>query len=249
MKKILIFLFIIVSATIFAQEDKYYGEQELDVNSKKKTETNSDFQRFRIGAYVGYSLRTGFISPNISSEERDYMRSLLHGFNLGANATFFIKKFWGIGLEYEFNHFATNKYIPVSDNAGTVLNLTDKITLNQALIMFNFRFKSKKLDNSYLFLAIGLGYINYYDRCHTDFNVHLLSEVGNTICETTRVGYEFGISKRVGFFLQASLNAGILFFTTIKNETTGEQIRVNCLRDYGNTLGLGRLEFSAGIRF
>lgn len=253
MNKFCIFLFLfLINFVSFSQENKYYNEAELNENGMsqtKQTENSYSFHRFRTGVYGGYSYRTASIPSDSPNEIKNYYQSLKNGFHIGLNETFFIKNFFGIGLEYELNRFTTSKSIAIANTNGNLVNCTEKFTFNQLLIMCNFRFQAKKLNNSYLFLAAGLGYINYYDRLYAMLNIHVISEIGHTVCDNIRIGYEFGVSDRIGIFLQSTISSGILLFTTVVNEATKERALVNCINEYGNLIGLGRIELSAGIRF
>lgn len=231
-----------------------YNFEKVDENSKASlqskgivnTQNTLQWQRFRLAINGGYSYRLAKIPSVNNQEEKDYYSSLKSGFHFGGDFSYFFHRVWGIGLNYVGGYYNTTDFPKYDEETGISYRASDRISLQQIMATVNVRAVNKKNTNSYFLFTMGLGYVGYRDKGYID-GAHLLTMKGGTFAILTRIGYDISVSKNLAIVLQASLAGGVLSKVTLLDESTGQTKTYKAPEGEGE--GLGRLEFSIGVRF
>jgi hypothetical protein len=201
----------------------------------------------RIGAGVGYSYRLEKVPEN-AGDFKEYLQKLKSGFNIEAEADYFIKKSYGIGLRYNF--FRASNYM---DNVTFVIanghsfdtvvgNMGDDIRINYIGPAFYYRFFNKSEKIAWL-IGVSLGYARFVN------NGTLLSEDVKFSSSTAGISASFGadifVMKNMAIGLNLSIDLGTLtsITKTYMGTTTTKKLAVH------ERIDISLINLTAGLRF
>lgn len=202
---------------------------------------------FRLSAGGGYSYRLAKV-PDNAGDFKGYLEKLKSGFNIQAEADYFIKKSYGIGLRYNF--FRTKNYMDnvtfILENGHTfdtvVGNMGDDIRINYLGPVFYYRFYNRKESIAWL-IGISLGYASFVNKGI------LLSEdlrfSGSTVGISAMFGADIFVMENLAIGLGLSFDIGTLTSLTTKYRgvTTTKKLAVQ------ERIDISLINLTAGIRF
>ena len=202
------------------------------------------FPRFRFAISGGLSIRTASLPPDINPDQRAYMRGLMTGFGYDLGFTYFWLEMFGVGLKY--NEFRSSNefegYITPPNGFTQFGTLSEQVRINFIGPSFSYRFFNREKKNSFLF-DFAVGYVGFRNR-GTILSENLTLS-GGTVGAYWGIGYDIWLSATTSLGLQIAMTGGSLGEFT---ETIGNSRRTHKLED-GQREGLGRIDFSVGLRF
>jgi hypothetical protein len=205
------------------------------------------YPHIRFGAGGGYSYRLEKI-PQDAGDFKEYLQKLKSGFNIEAEAGYFIKKAYGIGLRYNFfraTNYMDNITFIVSNGHSfdtVVGNMGDNIGIHYIGPVFYYRFFNRNEKIAWL-IGISLGYARYVN------NGILMSEDVKFSASTAGIsailGADYFILKNMAIGLSLSADIGTLtsITKTYKGTTTTKKLAVQ------ERIDISLINLTAGIRF
>ena len=205
------------------------------------------YPHWRIGAGGGYSYRLEKV-PDDAGDFQGYIEKLKSGFNIEAEAGYFINKSYGIGLRYNF--FRTKNYM---DNISFIIssghsfdtvvgNMGDDIRINYIGPVFYYRFFNRQESIAWL-IGISLGYAGFVNKGI------LLSEdlkrSGSTVGISVIIGTDIFVKKNLAIGLNLSVDFGTL--TSITTKYQG--ITVTTKLAVQDRIDISLINITAGLRF
>ena len=164
MKTNFLTLVFVAVATLFClpahsqiTDSKPQQEVEYEQNAEPK------FKDFRIAVGGGYAYRVGTTEKTNDQIIDDMNKKLRHGFTVDADAQYFFKRTWGLGLNVNMSSFSTtaNGSFKLPGEEQTI-NSYDE---TQRIIYVGPTFASRYESDKFLLIAsIGLGPIFYADN-------------------------------------------------------------------------------------
>ena len=209
--------------------------------------TVKKYPHLRVGAGGGYSYRLEKI-PDDAGDFQGYLEKLKSGFNMEAEAGYFIKKNYGIGLRYNFfratNYMDNITFIIANGHSfDTVVgNMGDNIGIHYIGPVFYYRFFNRNEIIAWL-IGVSLGYARYVN------NGILLSEDVKFSASTAGIsailGVDFLLMKNMAIGLSVSADIGTLtsITKTYKGTTTTKKLAVQ------ERIDISLINLTAGIRF
>jgi hypothetical protein len=202
------------------------------------------FPRFRFAVSGGLSARTASLPPDINPDQRAYMRGLMTGFGYDLGFTYYWLETFGVGLKY--NEFRSSNefegYITSQGGYPQLGTLSEKVCINFVGPSFGYRFFNREKKNCFL-LDFAIGYVGYQNKGTILSENITLS--GGTVGTYLGFGYDIRLSATTSLGFQIAMTGGVLNEIT---ETIGSSRRTYKLED-GQREGLGRIDFSVGLRF
>lgn len=205
------------------------------------------YPHFRIGAGGGYSYRLTQI-PSDAGDFKEYLQKLKSGFNVEAEAGYFPRKSYGIGLRWHF--FRTHNYmdnvmflVPNGHSYDTLAgNMADDIRINYIEPVFYYRFFNRKESMAWL-IGIGLGYAAYMNKGLIRDEDMTLS--GSTAGISAILGTDFFVRKDLAIGLVLSVDLGTLTSLTTKyqGKTTKRKLAVQ------ERVDISMVSLTVGLRF
>ena len=161
------------------------------------------YKDFRFALGGGYALRAGSVQKLNNKVLDDMSAKLRHGFTVDADAQYFFKKSWGLGLNANMGSFSTsggNFKIPGVE--GTVNDYKE----TQRLIYIGPSFASRmESDKFILLVTIGFGGVYYTDDM-------IINGVELNLNQTTfgtniSISGEYKLNNKMGLGLKVSSTA------------------------------------------
>ena len=189
------------------------------------------FPNLRLAANCGWSYRTATIPDDFDPAQKEYIKKLKHGLNIGLEASYFFSEMFGAGLMYDL--FKTSNAIYYGE---------DNISIIFVGPSFAMRLFDRSKTNCML-VNYGIGYMGFKDKAKELGNPIIIN--GSTVGLVMNIGYDFSLSKNWSAGIQLSLLSGIL---TEYNETrNGVTQKIKLEKDQYE--GLGRINISIGLRY
>jgi len=230
MKKSLLFLFglaLLASSSASAE----------DVES-------ADYSRFRFAINGGFGHGTARFPEDITTDTRSHLRKLRSGFQYEILGMYYFSKMWGVGLKY--NEFSSNAetegYVIITDNGTKYGRISNDIRTRFMGAALGHRILGKKNKNC-LLLNLGLGYLRYQDKM-----IALPDQAtiyGGTFGTYVGLGYDIRLFKTVSLGFQVAVVGGVL--SEVTENRGGSKQKITFKDD--ERKGLGRVDFSVGLRF
>lgn len=194
-------------------------------------------QKFSIIPSVGYAWRTAKTSPELSSQEKEYVKGLKNGVNFDISAYYHLKNEIGIGLKYSnFNASSDGMLSVIGPDGETYsgsVSTKDNISFfGPAFIYSNYNLETRHK----LYYDLALGVITYSSKTGG------AKITGSNLGLDANIAYQYAVSSQI--FVGPKLGYTVGTLTKIK--MNGQTI------DLGeNKEGLGRvsLSFAATFRF
>jgi hypothetical protein len=200
---------------------------------------------FKIGIDGGLSYLIGKIDKTLDPALVSYYKKLKFGYNVGAEAYYFFKDSWGLGLKYcmfRTQNSLDNVQVTSMTTGQTAVGLLeDNIVVHSITPMFSFRFEEPNATQLY-YLNIGFGYSAYKNR-FTAVNPYTIT--GSTMNGFMEFGYEFKINNHNGIDVSLSYLSGALSSITIDDGTTQRTIQL----EGDNRENISRLNLNIGFKF
>ena len=190
----------------------------------------NDYKIIRLALSTGYSHRTAPLADNIPRSMESFYKKLKSGFHIDAKINAYTSEYLGFGARYNF-------YKSKSENKDIG---EEVVTINYFGPSFCTRLFSRD-KSSALLSSISLGYMGYTDKINN--NSQRIN--GNTLGIILDLGYDFAVSENTALGFQIALIGGTLSKITVTDGTHVEKIT---LEDEQRE-GLGRIDFSIGLRF
>jgi hypothetical protein len=203
--------------------------------------------QFRIGAGGGYSYRLEKV-PDNAGDFKGYLEKLKSGFNIEAEADYFIKKSYGIGLRYNFfraKNYMDNVTFVISNGHSfdtLVGNIGDDIRIHYIGPVFYYRFFNRNERIVWL-IGASLGYARYIN------NGILLSEDVKFSASTAGISAIFGAdiflmnNMAIGLSLSVDLGTLTSITRTYQGTTTTKKLAVH------ERIDISLINLTAGVRF
>ncbi len=210
------------------------------VNYSSVRDTTNDLnysndKRFRVAISAGLGYRTAKYPEGATLDEISFLKQLKTGFQAELAMNYFFGKWFGIGVKYsEFLANADNGY-----QSWQREKITEKTRTTFVGPFFTYRLFDKKERNC-LLLDYGLGYLGY--RASAVSMDQSLTLKGKTVGLFMNFGYDVWLSEYASLGFQLTLSGGKI------SEFTDDFGRSVKLPD-GQSEGLGRIDFSIGLRF
>ena len=168
-----------------------------------------NFGRFNIGADIGWGYRLGEIEMNYNYE-KEYVTGSPSGLYVNADATFYFRPKFGLGLKYSFFH--------ASNDLGNIWNKTYVNYIGPAYYgRSNPLGLKQKIHLNY---SAGLGYVHYKDDCRglleSDYIINAII-TANTLGLYTDFGAEFRLTPKL--FLTGKIHFLISYYKNYTVET------------------------------
>ncbi len=205
----------------------FWEDPELINTDIKK---QPDYQVIRFAINIGYGHRTAPLADNIPSNMESYYKKMKSGIAIEGLISGFTSEVIGFGLKYNlFRSSGTN------DQYGE-----EKISINFIGPSFTTRLLSPDKNNAFISSLI-LGRMGYTDKMQNGYR----QLQGSTFGMGWDLGYDFKLSKYTALGFQLSLLSGTLTKLSLKNGISVTEIDL----DENEREGLGRIDFSIGLRF
>ncbi|WP_319503610.1 hypothetical protein [uncultured Draconibacterium sp.] len=188
------------------------------------------YQVLRFALNAGYGHRTAPLPDNIPGNLTSYYKDLKSGFAVEGHISGFTSEFLGFGLKYNWYTSSAS-----SDQYGE-----EKVSISFIGPSVSTRFLSRDKNSAFVSSLI-MGRMGYADKM---YNGHTRLE-GSTFGMGWDLGYDFNIAKNVALGFQLSLLAGTLTKVSLTNGMTTTEIDL----EDDEMEGLGRIDFSVGVRF
>lgn len=219
----------------------YFQEGEVPV---EKMVGYQHYPHFRIAMNSGYSYRTAKVPENMPADIMDYYKALKSGFHFGGELTYYFTEPLGFGIKYYTFHSANSMdgvYFEDTEGNGRLGTLSDDIIISFIGPTFSTRLLNHNKRNA-LVMNLSLGYLGYSNSMTVadDYKV-----TGKTVGLVYDIGYDIGISENVSMGFQISAISGMLYEYTMNDNGTARTIEL----EEGEYEGLGRIDFSVGLRF
>lgn len=201
--------------------------------------------KWRLAAFAGYGYRTAKIGENVPGVLKQYIKNLKSGYNFGGEAAYFFKPNLGIGAKYSgFKSSESMDDITATGENGQQQtgSIEDNHTIHFAAPAFYSRILSK--DGKFAFLTnVSLGYLDFRNNT-TVFEENFIIS-GGTLGIGVGAGLDVMLTKNIGLGADLSFLGGTLKKIKLDRATGEETVELD-KEQYEN---LGRLDFSAGIRW
>lgn len=231
-----------VAATILKTDSALADQTEKHKKLTDQFLESARYSAFRIAISGGYSKSFGD-DNSVPYFLIDYYNQLKHNYHIDAEATWFVYRKLGLGVE--FMQFKASNQTDDSFayvlNGKTIYKTSDRITVNFFGINCTRRFM--KPGNHHFFLAsAALGYVTYRDDCilNTPYSI-----TGHSIAIKASCGYDYLFSKNwaVGF------TASLLWGSVNQYEwSDGNTTQTHHLGP-ANEISTGRMSVGAGLRY
>ncbi len=215
------------------------------VSNNGRALSNVYFPRLRFGIHGGYSYMNGKVNPNIPDELNGYIKDAKSGLNLGADAAFFIKKGFGIGLKYHlFRTSAEKKNVPlVDENENSVTgNISDKISVNYITPTIYLRVMAQK--KHVLYLNLSIGYMYYKNKFQV---IDKYTMTGKDVAFMEEIGYDYRINRNLAIGIQVSHFSGNLIEYKINDGNSTQTF--NTADNNISGVDAGHFSLSVGMRY
>ena len=161
MKTTIISLVFVALTTLFGLPA---FSQITDVNPQHEVEYQEDvkIKDFRFAVGGGYANRVGTVEKTSSQVIDDMNKKLRHGFTVDADAQYFFKQTWGLGLNANMSSFSTSgSGFTIPDVEGVISSYNE----TQRIIYVGPTFALRHETDKFLLIGtIGVGPIFYMDN-------------------------------------------------------------------------------------
>lgn len=181
---------------VAAQQRTPYEVEYLAPQSYK------DF-RFSIGG--GYALRLGKVQKTGDSRIDDMSRKLRHGFTVDADAQYFFKESWGLGMNVNYCSSATSGNNITIPNYGDINSYKE----SQNVLFVGPSFVGRNESEKFLLVSsFGIGPLFYMDRMTIDG----VAVDGNKVAFGLNAGVagEYKLNAKTGIGLKLSYTLGTI---------------------------------------
>lgn len=171
---------------------------------------NKDF-RFAVGG--GYSYRLGNIEKTNDIAIDNLSKKLRNGYNLNADAQYFFKEKWGVGIEANMSAFSTSGGNFTLD--GKNITTYDE---TQRIIYVGPSFATRLESEKFIMLAsIGFGPLFFVDN----ITANGVNGIGNktTLGSNLTLSAEYKMQNKMGVGLKISQTAGNIDSMTFEGQT------------------------------
>lgn len=202
--------------------------------STKDTKSTKNYKPFRFAINKGFSYRLAPTPENAPSHLKNYYKSLKSGLNIGIDANYFFSESSGFGIKANMFHSSAS----LTTNNKSVKEITQIYFIGPS---FTSRLLNHNKSNAVI-SNFSIGYMGYNSspKSISDFMI-----TGNTIGAFLDLGYDIKISETMDLGFQLSLATGVLSSITIHNNN----IKTKKTLPDNSKEGLGRIDFSFGLRF
>ncbi len=209
----LIFILASILSSALAQESSPYQVEYQTLNKYKD---------FRIAIGGGYAFRLGKFEKTGISAIDDMNRQLRHGFTIDADAQYFFKETWGLGLNVNYCSANTSgKNVPIS-GIGQYANIEE----TQSFLFVGPSYVARNEGEKFLLLTyIGGGPIFF----NTEMNINGQKFNGNktTIGITAGIGGEYKVSSKIGIGAKLSYVMGSISGINMEGQTVNSYEKIS----------------------
>lgn len=201
---------------------------------------------FRLAINAGRGCQTAKTPEGRSKEETDYNAGMKWGTVLDAEASYFFKEDMGIGVQY-LGFYTSNALsnVMLTDNEGNTTqgDISNRVWVTLIAPTFDCRIIDPSRKNI-LNASIGVGYLAL--RNESRIVGYKATQTGSRVGMTLGVSYDRMISKTMAIGCKLSSLTGVLTSYTVDE---GGTKTVYDIDDSKNYIGLGRVDFTVGLRF
>jgi hypothetical protein len=206
-----------VFSTAMAQEASPY---------QAEYQTTPGYKDFRFSFGGGYAYRLGNMEKTGDAVLDDMNKKLRHGFTVDADAQYFFKESWGLGLNANFSSASTsgnNVTIPVIDQAVNYKEMQSIVYVGPSFVGRN------ESDKFLLITHVGVGPLFF----NADMNYSGQRITGNktTVGVNAGIAGEYKVNNKTGVGLKLSYVMGSIDNLNVEgqNEKFKEKISVSNL--------------------
>lgn len=169
---------------------------------------------FRMAVGGGYALRLGKVEKTSDPELNRINNKLLHGFSIDADAQYFFKEKWGLGLNA--NYCSSN----TSGNGVTLPGQSQTVNYKetQHFIYIGPSFVSRSEWDKFILLSnVGIGPLFF----NTDMNINSVRVIGDktTIGFNAGIAGEYKMNNKTGIGLKLSYVIGYIDAINIQGQS------------------------------
>jgi hypothetical protein len=205
---------------------------------------NKEFQKWRFAINAGLGKQTAKVGNYVTDDFKKYTKDLRSGYQINGDITYFVSEPIGFGLKYQLyktKNQMSNIYISWNNGIAKGGNMSDNISVTFIGPTLYTRFFNSKRNNA-LLLGLSAGYLGYVDKA---LAVNKYIQKGSTAGFVCDIGYDIGVCKNMAIGFNISFLVGHLKESIFDDWFPGQIFQL----DENNRVGLGRFDFSLGIRF
>lgn len=193
-------------------------------------ESHKDF-RFAVGG--GYAMRLGKVLETGNAKLDDMSKSLRHGYNIDADAQYFFKESWGLGVNVNWNSSAAS-----SENVTLLGSELNSYKETQSILYAGPSFVTRNEGEKFLLVSsIGLGPLFYFNDATMDGVV--INGRKTTFGVNAGIAGEYKLNAKTGVGLKLSYTLGSIDSINLDGRSN----------DLEETITLSNLMISAFISF
>ncbi len=197
-------------------------------------EEPQSYKDFRLAVGGGYAFRLGKVEKTGDSRLDDLNRQLRHGLTVDADAQYFFKETWGLGVNINYCSSSTSGDNVDIPNFGSV----NRYTESQNVLFVGPSFASRIESSKFMFISsFAVGPLFYIDRMNIDGGT--LNATQTTFGFNAGIGGEYKLSARTGAGLKLSYTLG----TVNSVEVNGQNLK------YDQPISVSNLMISAFLSF
>lgn len=172
----------------------------------------SVYKDFRFAIGGGYAYRLGKLQKTGDAGLDDISKKLRHGFNIDAEAQYFFKETWGLGL---------NANMCIANSSGQNVNLPDLPNVNlkttQNMIFVGPSFVTRQETNKFMLISnIGFGPL-FFTEDNSISGVNVVAKQ-TTLGMNVGITGEYKINQKTGIGLKLSYVMGTISSVNIEGQ-------------------------------
>ena len=214
MKTNIISLVLVAVVTLFCLP---VFSQINDATPQREVEYQQDYKykdfRFAVGG--GYAYRVGTIKKTNDRIIDDMNKKLRHGFTIDADAQYFFKETWGLGLNANMSSFSTSgSGFTIPDVEGTVHSYDETQRIIYVGPTYALRMESEKF---FLLGTIGFGPIFFMDNM--TINGIEVNGTRTTFGTNISLSGEYKMSNKMALGLKLSSTGGSIDSMNVQGQS------------------------------
>lgn len=231
------------SNNVYVSRNRTTTPPPMSYSARAAQILQKDYSSLRLAFNLGYGYVFGESSEDPPEILEDHAERLRSGFTFGGDIGYYVSENFGIGLKvqmFKSSTFTDDIYF-IDDDGNILARGTYRDDLN--VFFFGPTFATRFFDrnkNNNLIINASLGYMSY-----TDNVLYIVSGkyTGSTLGACFDIGYDVGIADNLMLGFQVSAYVGAL--SQIRLSSEGQSMTGHL----DNKEGLGRIDFTIGIRF
>ena len=199
-----VLIFGLSSSVAFAQEQISYAVED---------QTPQGYKDFRFSVGGGYAFRLGKMQKTGDTKIDDLNKKLRHGYTLDADAQYFFKESWGLGLNANYCSSSTSGTdidIPEYGNADSYKEVQNVLFVGPSYVGRN------KIDKFLLVSSIAIGPLFYMNRATVDGRA--LDGKKTTVGFNAGVAGEYKLNAKTGIGLKLSYTLGTIHSINVEGQ-------------------------------